>query len=484
MSVKVTQGEFERRCNAVHGEKYDYSHDTYKGMHKPYNICCPEHGMFTMRPMDHIHQKNGCRPCYLQRLIEEKKERHVKLVYKAHGDKYKVVDWLDFPTKEDTITGACSLHGEYKTTSYSMLHTGYGGCQECKQIKEALVFISKAVEVHGGKYAYVKEDYTCSRTHMRIYCKEHKEYFYQRPSAHLQGQGCPECGKESQAVKKRKDTEYFITKSKSIYGDKYDYSESVYLSSRAKIKIICPVHGPFYTLASTHWSGNGCTECNSDSRVKFYADKFIRRVSNDPRYNHIDFSEAEYTTNSKRVKCWCKDHEEYFWATPNKLLDSIGVCGCKTCQKLAQNRWTIRALKRVPNIEKQQGRLYIGVVTGLHGKKVGITSDLGQRLTGYRTDLRCVVNHFDYLCDIEKPYLEAAVIETICKKLFKCSKVEHTLSFGGKNEIFNPPSFQVIEDIMAGRYELEIAYISKLATHNNDPVLLAFVEKLRKVYNL
>lgn len=53
-------------------------------------------------------------------------------------------------------------------------------------------FIKKAREVHGNKYDYYKVDYMGTHTKVCIICPEHGE-FWQMPSAHLNGQGCPKC---------------------------------------------------------------------------------------------------------------------------------------------------------------------------------------------------------------------------------------------------------------------------------------------------
>ena len=46
--------------------------------------------------------------------------------------------------------------------------------------------------------------------------------------------------------------EKFIEKAKSIYGEKYDYSEVEYVGSAVKVKIICPEHGPFEKTPNKH----------------------------------------------------------------------------------------------------------------------------------------------------------------------------------------------------------------------------------------
>jgi hypothetical protein len=56
-------------------------------------------------------------------------------------------------------------------------------------------------------------------------------------------------------------TEEFIQKAKQIHGDKYDYSQSIYVSIKNKINIICPDHGLFNQLAESHLKGKGCSSC-------------------------------------------------------------------------------------------------------------------------------------------------------------------------------------------------------------------------------
>lgn len=59
-------------------------------------------------------------------------------------------------------------------------------------------------------------------------------------------------------------TEYFIIKSAKKYGNKYDYSKSIYKSSNTKIIITCPEnhHGDFEVRAGCHLNKYaGCQKC-------------------------------------------------------------------------------------------------------------------------------------------------------------------------------------------------------------------------------
>ena len=53
-------------------------------------------------------------------------------------------------------------------------------------------FIQKAKQVHGERYAYSDIEYVSTHRKVKIICPLHGE-FYQEPSSHLQGHGCPKC---------------------------------------------------------------------------------------------------------------------------------------------------------------------------------------------------------------------------------------------------------------------------------------------------
>ena len=55
--------------------------------------------------------------------------------------------------------------------------------------------------------------------------------------------------------------EEVIQQFKEIHEDKYDYSLVKYINTTTKVKIICPVHGPFYITPSSHKLRCGCKKC-------------------------------------------------------------------------------------------------------------------------------------------------------------------------------------------------------------------------------
>lgn len=69
---------------------------------------------------------------------------------------------------------------------------------------------------------------------------------------------------------KVKDTASFIAKAREIHGDRYDYSETVYINSRTPVTIICRQCGPFVLSdPSSHVRRFlcGCRSCNQSQAL-------------------------------------------------------------------------------------------------------------------------------------------------------------------------------------------------------------------------
>lgn len=198
---KKTLSDFIKKSKMVHGDKYDYSRSEYKGTHTKICIICPKHGEFWQEPDAHIHNQ-GCPKCW----EEKRKSVNLKDVKdfiaesnKIHGDKYDYskVDYLGNKTKVLII---CPIHGEFWQTPN--MHLRGNGCPECGKIessKHKLLdkkeFVKRAKIVHGDKYDYSKVSYEGAHYKVCIICPKHGE-FWQEPSNHINGAGCPKC-KES-----------------------------------------------------------------------------------------------------------------------------------------------------------------------------------------------------------------------------------------------------------------------------------------------
>lgn len=181
-------------------------------------------------------------------------------------------------------------------------------------------FIEKAKQVHGDKYDYSKTEYINAKTKVCIICPEHGE-FWQRPSSHLGGDGCPVCGKLARTLTQ----EEYIKRAKTIHGDKYDYSKVEYKNMYTKIRVICPSHGEFLVEANNHLKGCGCKECFKDELRKPF-DEFIKKAR-EIHGDKYDYSKVGYINYNKKVCIICPEHGE-FWQTPGHHLNGHGCPSC------------------------------------------------------------------------------------------------------------------------------------------------------------
>ena len=199
-----------------------------------------------------------------------------------------------------------------------------------KKTKEE--FIKEAKKKHKGKYDYSKVDYVNNRTKVCIICPkpEHGE-FWQAPSNHTQGQGCPYCGVEKKRESQTSTKEKFIKKSHDIHGDKYDYSKVNYVNCDTKVCIICPEHehGEFWQVPSSHLQGVGCPKCGVEKKRESQTstkEEFIKK-SHDIHGDKYDYSKVKYVNGDTKVCIICSEHGE-FCQTPN---DHLRGSGCPKC---------------------------------------------------------------------------------------------------------------------------------------------------------
>ena len=95
---------------------------------------------------------------------------------------------------------------------------------------------------------------------LKVICKKCGKSFMQRPFNHVCFEtGCPTCAQVCQ----RKTTEEFIRHAQSIHGDKYDYSNTKYLTAKIKVTMRCKTCNTFFhQLPRSHiYQKSGCPKC-------------------------------------------------------------------------------------------------------------------------------------------------------------------------------------------------------------------------------
>lgn len=124
-------------------------------------------------------------------------------------------------------------------------------------------YINRFKEVHSNIYDYSKFIYRENSKNSIITCPIHGD-FEQTPCNHVNGKGCRKCSIIKNSKKRVSNISSFIKKANKVHNSLYSYENSIYINKRSKIQIICPLHGEFLQLVSSHLTGNGCSRCASD----------------------------------------------------------------------------------------------------------------------------------------------------------------------------------------------------------------------------
>lgn len=230
MAKKLTTQEFIFRAQEVHKQKYDYSQVTYTGCQKKIKIKCNKCGLtFEQFPTNHL-KGQGCPKCGREQASKNRKLTLEEFTEKAH-------------------------------------------------------------RVHGNKYDYSKVVYINSQDKVTIICPIHGE-FQQKATMHLHGNGCPECAKKYQGPM-RKSTEEFVQEAQDVHNNKYDYSKTVYTGVKNKVCIICPIHGEFWQVPSSHLRGIGCPKCSA-SKGELFVEKVLRDLNLSYKSQHYIGIQGSY----------------------------------------------------------------------------------------------------------------------------------------------------------------------------------------------
>lgn len=271
----MNTAEFKKRAGAVHNDAYKYSKAEYTGYDQRVIITCLVHGDFVQTTGNHLAGK-GCQVCGWEK-----------------------------GTKKRTLTNEC--------------------------------FLARSRAIYGDKYDYSLVSYKNSKTRVTIICPKHGN-FNQMPQQHLCRGGCPKCGRENAAHKRRLGTKEFIRRSRSVHDDRYDYSKAIYKDSNTKVAIICPDHGVYWQKPSLHMRGSECVKCsyrNRGVRARSSIKEFVNAAQL-IHNNEYDYSQVVYKNTSTSVAIICHKHGQ-FEQSPNTHLSGSGCLECGREKTKASN---------------------------------------------------------------------------------------------------------------------------------------------------
>jgi ribosomal protein L19E len=296
MTARLNTQDFIAKARAVHGDRYGYENVVYVNTKTKVNILCPKHGPFDQRVHCHLNGI-GCPGCGGNRRLNT--QDFIAKARAVHGDRYSYenVVYVNNCTKVEIL---CPIHGPFtqKPSSHAA-GFGCAGCSTYSSRSNTKDFIIKARETHGDYYGYENVVYTSYDTKVEILCPKHGP-FMQRPGEHSRGSGCPNCCGRINGRARRPSTQDFIDKVRKVNGDRYEYTNTEYINHRTKVEILCPIHGPFMQWPHAHMRGVGCRSCFADARRSNTQDFInkARKVHGD-RYEYTNTEYVSNSTKAE-----------------------------------------------------------------------------------------------------------------------------------------------------------------------------------------
>lgn len=270
-------------------------------------------------------------------------EEFIEKVKSIHGDMFNYSK-VNFTSTKKNIILIDSDGIEYDFHARTLLEGSVPTIRSAIDKNKAFEVLAR--KVHGDKYDYSKSIYKSRSSKINIICKEHG-LFSQVTGTHLSGSGCNVCNPPKQSVSasefesrvkianpnikiieeysgaNRKilveddsgnvycvypqsvlrstkldinscidKNKFFILKSRSVHGDRYDYDKTIYENSTNNVIITCRDHGDFMQSPANHLQGSGCTKCRNLNNSKlrqsdlpgFSLRSWIYQAENSPNF--------------------------------------------------------------------------------------------------------------------------------------------------------------------------------------------------------
>ena len=128
-------------------------------------------------------------------------------------------------------------------------------------------------------------------------------------------------------MSKQLTQEQFVEKARLVHGDKYDYSKSVYVTSKTPLEIICPIHGSFWQKPNKHISQKqGCPLCSKTHKLT--QDEWIAKAVS-VHGDRYDYSKVKYINADTKVEIVCNNCGNVFWQLAGNHLKGKGCPVCR-----------------------------------------------------------------------------------------------------------------------------------------------------------
>lgn len=126
-------------------------------------------------------------------------------------------------------------------------------------------------------------------------------------------------------------TQEFVARAREVHGDRYDYSLTLYISTKTKVVIGCPEHGDFEQVPNRHLSdGRGCPQCTQArvaDKARLTTEEFVERAQ-EVHEGAYDYSMTTYTGARAKVRITCPEHGPFDVTATSHINKAVGCPEC------------------------------------------------------------------------------------------------------------------------------------------------------------
>ena len=283
-----------------------------------------------------------------------KTELFIERARAIYGKKYDY-RLVHYKSSSVAVNIVCPKHGAFQKSPSNHIHKSKPqGCSTCCKENKYRLFIQELLndfkEAHGDRYDYSQLAFDNSKKPVNIICKTHGS-FSLRIDAHKNGVGCRECKTEAS---KNELLKGYLLRFQSVYGDKYDYSDTVYVAYQERISVRCNKHGEFKILIASHLKGSGCPKCRGWLGVERQDNEQFIAQAIAKHGKTYDYSKVKFTNLGSNVSIICHSHGEFTQNAAQHLKGS----GCPACvyEKRSGSKFTSQEI--IERLKEVHGEIY------------------------------------------------------------------------------------------------------------------------------
>lgn len=283
-------------------------------------------------------------------------------------------------------------------------------------------------------------------------------------------------------------TEGFKERASKVHNFCYNYKDTVYLGSKNKVTISCPLHGNFEQKAENHLAGRGCKKCGA-KKIKGLPPETKEIFIDKARKTHkdiYDYSKVEYKNSQTKVIIICKIHGE-FEQQPNNHIQGQGCtrCGDKRVSEGKKSN-TETFLKKASKIH---GNVYLYNKVNYKGNRNRITitcpihGDFEQMPVVHLRGSGCTIcgqtSHWkrsDYINKAKEKKVTFYIIRCFNKEesFYKIGITSQKITYRYNNNKRMPYMYEVISEVYGNAediWDLELFEKRRLKEHNYQPLI-------------